>query len=333
MEGAHEQEQRNSPQERAHLPEQDVEKKETIQILNKRQIIIFEAITGIRDFVCSDGFNRFLKVTFILLCIPHVISTVFSSIFDAWCNLYEHASVTNCSQPFFVPHPRQWISAWFVMSIISPFLFISIVYTDCRTCNFQRKGFRKIYKKGSFCSLMFLLAASLIYYFVRLIPSKEDRTSKFMSAMMFLWSPVNALIICFINYVPRVRWQKKETQGWLGCFCKNCDFFVYWCAILVYFFELVCKNAAIMLNVAQSFDPFLQKNYSHSLSPYWGLMVIIIGFDLAFHARLLTFYWEKIFYGNRDLFAEPGGDMVFDEEDSTDIELQELAHEEREHCV
>ncbi|XP_028393013.1 uncharacterized protein LOC114517476 isoform X2 [Dendronephthya gigantea] len=325
MEGAHEQ--RNSPQERASLAEQDAEKNETIQI-NRRQTI-FQAI---RDFVCSDGFNRFLKVIFILLCIPHVISTVFYSIFDAWCNLYERASITNCSQPFFVPHPRQWISAWYVMSIISPGLLISIVYTDSQTCNFQRKGFRMIYKKGSFGSLMFLLAASLIYYFVRLIPSKEDETSKFMSTMMFLWSPVNALIICIINYVPRVRWQKTNGGRCKKC-CKNCDFFVYWCAILVYFFELVCKNAAIMLNVAQSFEPFLQKNYSHSYSPYWGLMVIIIGFNLAFHARLLAFYWEKIFYGDRDLFAEPGGDMVFDEEDPTDIELQELAREEREHCV
>ncbi|XP_028393370.1 uncharacterized protein LOC114517753 [Dendronephthya gigantea] len=332
MEGAHKQEQRNSPQGWARFAEED-EEKEAIQI-NRRQII-FQAIT---DFVCSEGFNKFLKFIFILLCIPHVISTVFFSIFDAWCNLYEQASVTNCSQPFFVPHPRQWISAWLVMSIISPGLFISIIYTDWRTFNFQRNAFRKIYRKGSFCSLMFLLAASLIYYFVRLVPSKEDTTSKFISTLMFLWSPVNALIICFINYVPRVRWQKtKKTQEpseWLGCFCNNCDFFVYWCAILVYFFELICKNAAIMLNVAQSFDPFLQKNYqSHLLSPYWGLIVIIIGFDLAFHARLLTFYWEKIFYGNRDLFAEPGGDMVFDVKDSTDIKLQQLVHEEREHCV
>ncbi|XP_028393324.1 uncharacterized protein LOC114517721 [Dendronephthya gigantea] len=331
MEGAHEQEQRNSPQERAHLAEQNEEKKEADE-RNRRQTI-FQALA---DFVCSDSFNSFLKVIFILLCIPHVISTVFFSIFDAWCNLYERASVTNCSQPFFVPHPRQWISAWLVMSIISPCLFMFIVYTDSQTCNFQRKGFRKIYRKGSFGSLMFLLVASLIYYFVRLVPSKQDTTSKFISAMMFLWSPVNAFVICFINYIPRVRWQKTKTQGlteWLGCFSKNANFFVYWLAILVYLFVVICKNVDIMLNVAQSFDPFLQRNYSHSYSPYWGLIVIIIGFNLAFHARLLTFYYEKIFYGNRDLFAEPGGDMVFDEEDSTDIKLQELAHEEREHCV
>ena len=91
-----------------------------------------------------------------------------------------------------------------------------------------------------------------------------------------------------------------------------------------------------MLNVAQSIDPFLEKNYSPSYSPYWGLMVIIIGFDLAFHVRLLTFFWEKIFYGNRDLFAEPGDDMVIDEECSLepgqnrsgDMELTERVHEE-----
>ena len=199
-----------------------------------------------------------------------------------------------------------------------------IIYLEKTAFNFQDVDFKRIYEKGSFGSLLLLLTASLIYYFVRLIPSKPDATSKFVAALLIIWNPVKALAVCCINYLPRVRWQKTNAPGQK---CVNFNFFVYWSALLVYFFELICKNAAIMLDVAQDIETFLHNNFSKSYSQYSGLMVILIGFNLAFHARLLTFFWEKIFHGNKDLFAEPGDDLV---EEKDPLEREEKCEQRSE---
>ena len=74
-----------------------------------------------------------------------------------------------------------------------------------------------------------------------------------------------------------------------------------------------------MLDVAQDVEPFIKNNFSaESYGQYSGLMVIIVGFRLAFHARLLTFFWEKIFHGDKDLFSEPGDKLVADAKESTE---------------
>ena len=41
-----------------------------------------------------------------------------------------------------------------------------------------------------------------------------------------------------------------------------------------------------------------------------GVMVIVIGFRLAFHVSLLTFFWEKIYHGEADLFSEPDKNLL-----------------------
>ena len=65
-----------------------------------------------------------------------------------------------------------------------------------------------------------------------------------------------------------------------------------------------------MLDVAHEVAPLIQNTLPDESEKYRGVMVIVIGFTLAFHVRILTFFWQKIFHGEKDLFTEPNKRLV-----------------------
>ena len=237
-----------------------------------------------------------LQVLFILLSIPWFISVIFFSIFDTKCIIFEQASVINCSQDFFISNPRGWISAWLFMSIISSFLAFLIIYVNRKKLNYQSTGAKKIYKKGSFFSLIFLLVVSSVYYFIRIFSMGFEPMSLLMNILIFLWPLVTVLLVCCLNYLPRVRWKnitwppRCTRAWWKECLHKNSNFIIYWLVLVLYFVEIACKLVAIMLDVAHDVAPLIQQKFAQESGKYWGGMVIMIGFTMAFHARLLTFF-------------------------------------------
>jgi hypothetical protein len=79
-----------------------------------------------------------------------------------------------------------------------------------------------------------------------------------------------------------------------------------------------------MLDVAHEVAPLIQSNFPEEYGQFRGVMVIVIGFRLAFHLRLLSFFWHKLFHGDKDLFSEPHGKLLKLKEPST----RELRHDE-----
>ena len=252
---------------------------------------------------------------FVVLSIPWCISTIFFSIFDTKCIVFEQASVINCSQGFFISNPRHWVFAWLLMSILSSFLLMLIVSLNHKKLNYQTKKAKKICKKGYVGSLVFLLLISLVYYIIRIYSTKSDRISVSISILVFLWLPVTVLVICCLNYLPRVHWTKTgfsccTLAWWKDCLIKNSNFIIYWLALVMYFVEVTCKVAAIMLDVAHDVAPLIQNHLPDESQKFRGVMVIVIGFRLAFHVRILTFFWQKLFHGEKDLFTEPNERLV-----------------------
>ena len=192
-----------------------------------------------------------------------------------------------------------------------------IVRLNHKELNYQYGKAKKIHKKGSFGSLIFLLVASSVYYLIRLI-ARSDELGKATSVVIFLWLPVIVMVVCCLNYLPRVQWKSTGSpsctlQWWKNCFTKNSLFFIYWLALLMYFVETTCKLAAIMLHEAHDVAPLIQNNFPDESGKFWGVMVILIGFRLALHVRLLSFFWQKLFHGERDLLSEPSI-KLFDED-------------------
>ena len=273
-----------------------------------------------------------------MLSIPWLISIIFFSIFDTKCIVFEQASVINCSQDFFISNPRHWVFAWLFMSIISSFLLILIICINHETLNYQYEKAKKIYKKGSFFSLIFLLVFSSFYYFVRFFSMRSETISWLISTVVFLWPPVTALLVCCLNYLPRVRWRSisischttvrrnkyLSSVWWKKCLKENSNFIIYWLALSLYFVEITCKLSAIMLDVAHDVAPLIQNKFPEESGKYWGGMVILIGFRMAFHARLLSFFWQKFFHGEKDLFSEPSAKLEDkpDEPQKNEVEAQ-----------
>jgi hypothetical protein len=94
------------------------------------------------------------------------------------------------------------------------------------------------------------------------------------------------------------------------CLTQNSNFIIYWVSLLLNFVEVACKLASIMLDVALEVAPLIENNFANDAVQLRGVMVIVIGFRLAFHVSLLTFFWEKIYHGEADLFSEPDKNLL-----------------------
>ena len=255
-------------------------------------------------------------MVFVLVSIPWLISIIFFSIFDTKCIVLEQASVVNCSLDFFISNPRQWVFAWLCMSLISSALLILIIRINHNALKYRCEKAKMIHKKGSFFSLIFLLVVSSINYFVRMLAMGSQTIGLSISIAIFLWSPVIVTVVCCLNYLPRVRWQTLtrrmnclNLEWWKECLDKNSNFIIYWLALFLYLVEVTCKLVAIMLDVAHDVAPLIQNKFPAESGQYWGAMVILIGFRMAFHARLLSFFWQKIFHGEKDLLTEPSENL------------------------
>ncbi|XP_028392510.1 uncharacterized protein LOC114517065 [Dendronephthya gigantea] len=260
------------------------------------------------NFACTD---IFLKVTYIFLCIPWFISTIFFSIFDTKCVIFEEASVINCTQNFLISNPTHWVFAWLLMSIIASILLIAIIRLNHKKMNYQTEKAKSILKKGYFGSFVFLLLISLVYYVIRIYATRSEKTSISISILVFLWLPVTVVLICCLNYLPRVHWATTVNAPrftivwWKDCLNKNSNFIIYWLALVMHFIEVTSKVASIMLDVALEVAPLIENKLSDESNQFRGVLVIVIGFRLAFHVRVLSFFWEKLFHGEKDLFTEP----------------------------
>ena len=251
---------------------------------------------------------------FVLLSIPWFISIIFFSVFDTKCIIFEKASVVNCTQEFFTAKPEHWIFAWLFMSIVASVVFILIVRLNHKKLDYQVEKLKRIYKKGSFCSLVFLLISSSVYYIIRIF-TKSDKMSIAILALLFVWPLMIAAVVCCVNYLPRVHWTSatgpRFTTLWLkDCVTKNSNFMIYWLALFTYFVETTCKLLAVMLDVAHDVAPLMQSKFTDEAGQFRGVMVIVIGFTLGLHARLFSFFWQKLFHGEKDLFSEPSDKLM-----------------------
>jgi hypothetical protein len=79
--------------------------------------------------------------------------------------------------------------------------------------------------------------------------------------------------------------------------------FFYWIALVMYFIETTCKLLAVMLDAAYDVVPVIEGRFPYESMK--GLSVIFLGFRLAFHTRLVYFFWDKICHGDKDTFSEP----------------------------
>ena len=244
----------------------------------------------------SDGIDACLKVFFVILCVLRFISIINFSIFDTKCTVLEKASVLNCSQEFFTSNPKHCIATWLFTSVVSSSVLLLIIYLNRENLNFETAKFQQILERGSFWSLFSGLIASSVYYCYR-ITITSNTISILILALLLIWPFVNVGAMCCWNYLPPV--QNNAT---------NC--IIYWLALTMHLLETAFKLLAVMLDVAYDVIPTNENMLGKKYGKLRGVMVIVMGLNLGLHTELVSFFWKKIFYGEKDLLAGPSINLV-----------------------
>ena len=130
---------------------------------------------------------------------------------------------------------------------------------------------------------------------------------KAIASMLCPWPFVMVSGLCIFNFTPRVRLTKDAS--WTRCTFvgKNVLLFFYWSALLIYFFEALALWVAVALEVAPLIE---MRFYAGDSWKFRGGVVFSYGLGLAFHSRLLSFCWTKIFHGDRNHYSEPGKKLI-----------------------
>ena len=224
--------------------------------------------------------------------LPRLFLLVIFSGYDTKCALFEEASMVNCSQEFLVQEPKYWCFAWLATSTCSSVIVISIVWIYRKRINYSfRISVMKLIRKASFWRMNFLLSIVLIEYGIAWTTSDRLHTILYILSLARWYS--TALVIYCLNYVnPRRIVTEKKMYYKVG----------YWLTLLMYFAECTSILLMYLLNSSLVLPPVID----HSGGNYQALILIAFGVKVALSSQCLTFFLEKIFHGNKDLFSEPG---------------------------
>ena len=224
--------------------------------------------------------------------LPRLFLLVIFSGYDTKCALFEKVSMVNCSQEFLVPDPHYWCFAWLATSTISSAIVVSLVwiYRDRIKYNF-RISVKKLIKKASFWRMNFFLSVILIEYTIAWKTSNKLHTTLYALSLARWYS--TAVVIYCLNYVNPSRIVIEK---------KICYQIAYWLTLMMYFVEC----AGILLLHLLNSTLILPVVVNGVSGDYQALTLIVFGFKVAVSSQFLTFFLEKMFHGDKDLFSEPG---------------------------
>ena len=271
------------------------------------------------------------KVLHPIFIICRFVSLIVFSTYDTKCVILERASVSYCHQDVYVPRPEIWTVVWMALSVLSSIHFIAIVVDnmESRLLNFQRQKAKKLLTKGSFVSLLLLLLLTTIYYIFRAVVAPSTLSMAVLIIMCF-WPSAIVLVAIFFNYTPRVHWKPKDCCSPSCCCprvflfpCKYSLFLFYWTSLVMYFLEATSMWIAVTLNAAHQVVPLIDRKFPDETTRYKAIVVVLLGFTVGFYSRVLSFFWQKLFHGDKNLFSEPCSKLIDDqtEEENTEAVL------------
>ena len=116
-------------------------------------------------------------------------------------------------------------------------------------------------------------------------------------------------LLC-LNYTPRMPWRGTfcDPNCWDN-FRNNICCLFYWISLIMFFLEALYLWIAVALDVAHQVAPLIKKEYPNE-PRIKGIIVLGLGFNLAFHSNLVSFFWNKIFHGDKDLLSEPCSKLI-----------------------
>ena len=258
-------------------------------------------------------------IFFVLVAIFRVVTLVFYAAYDMRCIIFEQASVISCQQDALIPHEYAVILtlAWLVSSVFGSFVFLLVIRCGREVFNFQSDKAKNMRKKGSFLSLAFLLLTAVAYHGYR--TSLVSGMGRAISISLIFWMLLTFRVLCRLNYTPRVQWRGKSCYKNCRERCrKNICCYFYWISLTTFFLEASYMWIAVALDVAHEVAPLIEKEYPEE-PRIKGIIMIGLGFNLAFHSHLVSFFWDKMFHGDKDLLSDPGSKLIKNKSNSIEL--------------
>ena len=224
--------------------------------------------------------------------LPRLFMLVILSGYDTKCALFEKVSLMNCSQDFIVPEPKYWCLTWLTTSMCSSVTVILILWIHRKRIKYSfNTSLSKLIRKASFWRMNFFLTTILLEYAVAW-KTTEKLQGVFNALALARWY-LTALVIYCLNYVnPSRIINEKKTVYQIG----------YWLTLVMNFAESASILFMNLLNSTLMLTPVVD----HSRGEYQPFILISFGFKVALSSQCLTFFLEKMFHGDKDLFSEPG---------------------------
>ena len=239
----------------------------------------------------------YFQFVFGLLAFFRLLSMINFATYDTKCMIFERASVIDCHQDGLFPDTESWILAWIILSITSSIIFLYILYIANKLELLETFSNEMMRLKSSFASFTILSLLAIVFYVLRIVSKGLNGISGATSFFLLIWPIVMWFVVWILNYTQQVCFKSccSRRTSPIGLF--------YWFALVMYFVETVFKVFSVMLDVAYDVAPAIEGQFSdESLK---GIIVILSGFRLAYHTRLLRFFWNKMFHGDTDLFSGP----------------------------
>ena len=203
--------------------------------------------------------------------------------YDVKCAINEEATFANCTQEFFVRNPQNWVLYSKTMSTLSSLVLLFIIWCNREKLNFCfYRPFKRLKWRASFWWKNALFAFTFVYYIIRM-----DGSNIQLSIALLSWWPATLLVVYSLNYLRPI--DLPDLWFTIG----------YWFTIVIYCAETFCVFVAVTLAAHLKIIPVIdRRDVGYSIKAF-AYLVVMTRATFAFY--LLSFFWHKIFDGEKDL--------------------------------
>ena len=234
-----------------------------------------------------------------ILCLTNLICLGLSSTFDTLCAVKQAKSVVNCTEKVLIQKPQPFLMVFCLTTIINAIAVMTTLYfkpNGVEFCGFKA-ALRELIRKGSFWSFNITYIFVVLEYIIITFKNLEI-ANKVLAIELVLFCASRLIVAYFLNYVFPVTFPPADQRS----FARLYICLAYWITLVLFFLATAQFALAIALDVAEKLSPLGKvQTGSHNFAIVSRL--VLLGIKATFEGRLVMFYWNKLFHGDKDLFS------------------------------
>ena len=255
-----------------------------------------------------------------ILCPVHLFCLGIAVAFDTVCLVNDAASIVNCTEKVLLRKPQSLLIVCHLSTIFNSTVVLTALYikpAGITFCGF-RSALRNISRKGKFWSFNIMFCFVILDYII-MISRDLNVMNNILAVTLVLFFASPLLVAYFLNYTQPVRYPDPEERNFTTVY----TFVAYWLTLIMFFLDTAHATVAFTLDFADKVS--LTGDVRPGSRDFSVVaQLVLLGIRATFAAQLLTFYWNKIFHGDRDLFSAANILKPIEEQQIYDREYQRI---------